>query len=73
MSGVRRRKSDSSSFRGLPALAQAYVGAVAIAGTVCVIAAVVNVRLDQAGLFALLMLLAVATSAVKIELPVGRS
>jgi diguanylate cyclase (GGDEF)-like protein len=73
MSARRRRKSDSPSFRALPATAQAYVGAVAIAGTACVIAAVINVRLDHAGLFAMLMALAIATSAVKIELPLGRS
>jgi diguanylate cyclase (GGDEF)-like protein/putative nucleotidyltransferase with HDIG domain len=73
MSGLRRRRSDLPSFRALPAMAQAYVGAVAIAGTMCVIAAVVNVRLDHAGLFAMLMALAIGTSAVKIELPLGRS
>ena len=73
MSGLRRRKSDLPSFRALPVLAQAYVGAVSIAGTVCAIIAVMRVHLDHAALFAMLTALAVATSAFKIELPLGRS
>jgi len=73
MIALRRRKSDLPSFRELPAAAQAYVGAVVATGTVCVIAAVTHVRLDHLGVFAMLMALAIGISAVKIELPLGRS
>jgi len=73
MSALGRRKSDLPTFRALPAMAQAYVAAVAVAGAACVIAAAVHLRLDHAGLFAMLMALAMVTSAVKIDLPLGRS
>ena len=54
-------------------MARAYVGAVVVAGTGCLIAAASQLRLEQAGLFAVLLALAVAISAMKIELPLGRS
>jgi diguanylate cyclase (GGDEF)-like protein/putative nucleotidyltransferase with HDIG domain len=68
-----RRASDSPTFLGLPVAARAYVTAVVVAGAGCLIAASLRMRLDQAGLFAMLLGLAVAASAAKIELPLGRS
>ena len=44
-----------------------------IAGAACLAFAAFQLRLEQAGLFAVLMGLAVATSTAKIELPLGRS
>jgi len=69
---MRRRKSDVPTFFSLPAAARAYVAAVVVAGAICVITAVMHVRLEHAGLFAMLTALGVVTSAAKIELPLGR-
>jgi diguanylate cyclase (GGDEF)-like protein/putative nucleotidyltransferase with HDIG domain len=73
LGGVRALQSDAPTFPGLPPAARAYVGAVVLAGTGCLIAAAWQLRLEQAGLFAVLLTLAVAISAMKIELPLGRS
>jgi diguanylate cyclase (GGDEF)-like protein/putative nucleotidyltransferase with HDIG domain len=54
-------------------MARAYVGALVVAGAGCLLAAAWQVRLEQAGLFAALLALAVAISAMKIDLPLGRS
>ena len=70
---MRRRASDNPTFFGLPVLARAYVVAVIAAGAGCLIAAALRVRMDHAGLFVTLLGLAVAASAAKIELPLGRS
>src|SRR5438552_13431657 len=70
---MRRRKSDMPTFVGLPATARAYVAAVVAAGAGCLIAAMLHVHLEQVGLFVMLTALAIATSAAKIELPLGRS
>jgi diguanylate cyclase (GGDEF)-like protein/putative nucleotidyltransferase with HDIG domain len=69
---MRRRKSDDLTFASLPASARAYVVAVVVAGAGCLVAAVVQLRFDHAGLFAMLLGLAIATSAAKIQLPLGR-
>ena len=69
---MRRRASDNHTFRGLPVPARAYVIAVIVAGGGCLIAAGLRLRLDHVGLFAMLLGLAVAASAAKIELPLGR-
>ena len=61
------------TFLGLPIPARVYVGVVVATGAVCLAAAVWHVRLDQPGLFAGLAALAVSISAMKIELPLGRS
>ena len=50
-----------------------YVGAVVVAGAACLVAAAMQLRFEHAGLFAVLLALAMATSAAKIELPLGRS
>jgi diguanylate cyclase (GGDEF)-like protein/putative nucleotidyltransferase with HDIG domain len=70
---MRRRASDDPTFRGLPVAGRAYVLAVIAAGAGCLLAAVLRLRLEHAGLFAMLLGLAVAASAAKIELPLGRS
>src|SRR3954471_3224925 len=70
---VRRRASDDPTFRGLPATARVYVVTVIALGVGCLITASLNLRLEHAGLFAMLLGLAVAASAAKIELPLGRS
>jgi diguanylate cyclase (GGDEF)-like protein/putative nucleotidyltransferase with HDIG domain len=70
---MRRRKTDNPTFLTLPAPARAYVAAVVGAGAGCLIAAALQLRLEHVGLFAMLLGLAIATSAAKIELPLGRS
>jgi diguanylate cyclase (GGDEF)-like protein/putative nucleotidyltransferase with HDIG domain len=70
---MRRRKSDSQTFLALPAPARAYVAAVVAAGAGCLVAAALQLHLEHAGLFVTLLGLAVAASATKIELPLGRS
>ena len=60
------------SYRGLPVAARIYVALVVITGAVCLIAASTGMRLEQPWVFAALLSLAVATSAAKIELPLGR-
>ena len=68
-----RRKSDRTSFLGLPAMAQLFVAAVTFFGGVTLALAIRDFRGDQLPLFLFLMALTVATSAAKIELPLGRS
>jgi diguanylate cyclase (GGDEF)-like protein/putative nucleotidyltransferase with HDIG domain len=70
---VRRRKSDDPTFFALPARARAYVAAVVMAGAGCLVAAALQLRLEHAGLFVVLLVLAIAISAAKIDLPLGRS
>jgi diguanylate cyclase (GGDEF)-like protein/putative nucleotidyltransferase with HDIG domain len=60
-------------FLGLPPQARVYVGTVVAAGAACVIAAALQLRFEQAGLFAVLLALAMVTSTAKIDLPLGRS
>src|SRR5262245_23622818 len=73
MSAIKRRKSDVPTFQALPATARFYVAAVALAGAACLVVAAMNIRLENAALFATLMGIAIVTSAVKIALPLGRS
>jgi diguanylate cyclase (GGDEF)-like protein len=70
---MRALKSDAPTLLGLPLAARAYVCAVVLAGTGCLVAAASQLRLEHAGLSAMLLTLAVAISAMKIELPLGRS
>ena len=70
---MKRRKSDNPTFLALSAPARAYVAAVVVAGAGCLVAAALQVRLEHAGLFVMLLGLAVVMSAAKIELPLGRS
>jgi diguanylate cyclase (GGDEF)-like protein/putative nucleotidyltransferase with HDIG domain len=69
---MNRRRSDNPTFLTLPSPARAYVVAVVAGGAACLVAAALHVSLQHAGLFAVLLGLALATSAAKIELPLGR-
>ena len=73
--GMKRRNSDRSTFGGLPPVARGYVAAVVAAGVLCLVAAMLRVRLNLENilLFVTLLISGVATSAAKIELPLGRS
>jgi diguanylate cyclase (GGDEF)-like protein/putative nucleotidyltransferase with HDIG domain len=65
--------SGTPTFLTLPAAARAYVAVVVIAGVGCLVAAALQLHLERAGLFVALLALGIATSAAKIELPLGRS
>ena len=69
---MNRRRGDNPTFLKLPAPAQAYVAAVVAGGAACLVAAALHVSLQHAGLFVVLLGLALATSSAKIELPLGR-
>lgn len=66
-------RPETPTFRSMPGAARAYVGIVVVAGAACLATAAWYLRIDQIGLFATLMVLAVGISAMKIELPLGRS
>jgi diguanylate cyclase (GGDEF)-like protein/putative nucleotidyltransferase with HDIG domain len=70
---VSIRTPGSPRFLSLPGAARIYVGAVMAAGAGCAAASLVQLRLDQPVLFAMLLGLATITSAAKIDLPLGRS
>jgi diguanylate cyclase (GGDEF)-like protein/putative nucleotidyltransferase with HDIG domain len=70
---MRRRISDNPTFLALATPARAYVVTVVAAGAGCLVRAALQLRLEHAGLFVTLLGLAVAISAAKIELPLGRS
>ena len=61
------------TFRALPLHARAYVAAVVAAGAGCLPVASMHLHLQHPVLFAVLLALGVATSAAKIDLPLGRS
>ena len=65
--------SGPPAFRSLPAAANTYVTATVLAGLLCLVASAFEVEFHHPGLFALLLALAIATSATKIDLPLGRS
>src|SRR5438874_918043 len=67
------QKAGTPTFVGLPPAARAYVATVIAAGALCLLGAATELRVDHAGLFALLLALGTATSAIKIDLPLGRS
>lgn len=60
------------TFRALPSTARIYVAAIVLGGAASLVAAALHLRFEHPGLFVLLMALAIATSATKIELPLGR-
>ena len=68
-----RRKSDRATFVSLPVTARVYVVAVVAAGAACLADAVLGLPPENVGLFLLLMALGIASSAAKIDLPLGRS
>jgi diguanylate cyclase (GGDEF)-like protein/putative nucleotidyltransferase with HDIG domain len=57
----------------LPLAARVYIGVVLVAGAGCIVSAALALHFEQPWLFAALLVLAVATSTAKIELPLGRS
>src|SRR6185369_13495586 len=61
------------TFAALPRIARAYVAVVVTAGALCLLDAATKLQFERTGLFLLLLVLGVATSAVKIDLPLGRS
>src|ERR1043165_6901596 len=72
-SRLQRRRTDNATFATMPAIAQVYVAAVVVVGAVLLVDAWTRLRLAQPPLAAPLAALGVLTSAVKIELPLGRS
>jgi diguanylate cyclase (GGDEF)-like protein/putative nucleotidyltransferase with HDIG domain len=62
-----------STFQSLPPNARGYVMATVVAGALCLMASASVLQFHKPGLFVLLLALAVATSATKIDLPLGRS
>lgn len=67
-----RRKSDRPTLDALPLMARAYVVGVSVVGAVCLAWSIRAVTTEQLVLFVLLSALAIAASAAKIELPLGR-
>src|SRR5688572_1928261 len=67
-----RRKRDRTTFVTLPVVSQIYVVAVSLLGLVALTAAIIAFDSDRLLLVAALMTLTVATSSVKIALPLGR-
>ena len=65
--------SAAPRFRALPPAARAYVSLVVVGGIGCLMASAMQLRAERAGLFAVLLGLALITSAAKIDLPLGRS
>src|SRR4051812_19408067 len=70
---MKSMPSTLPTLMSLPRSARVYVAAVIGAGAACLIAGAMHLRFDHSWLFTALLLLAVATSAAKIELPLGRS
>ena len=67
------REPQLQTFRTLPLGSRIYVSAVVLSGAAALVVSATEVRFDQAVLFAVLLGLAVLTSAAKIDLPLGRS
>lgn len=66
-------KSGPPTFRAMPEVARVYVALTVAAGALCLAGAAAALRFERPGLFVLLLVLAIATSAAKIDLPLGRS
>ena len=67
-----RRKTDRTAFLSLPLVAQFYVVGVTLLGSAAIAMSIASLDTDRWLLLAGLLALTVATSAVKIELPLGR-
>jgi diguanylate cyclase (GGDEF)-like protein/putative nucleotidyltransferase with HDIG domain len=70
--GAARRRSDRTSFLELPAAAQVYVVVVSALGIVSLAVSIGALRTNNWQLFTALLALTIMTSAIKIELPLGR-
>ena len=64
---------SAPTFVSLPPVARAFVTGTIVAGSLCLIAAATQLRFEHLELFAVLIVLAMATSSAKIDLPLGRS
>jgi hypothetical protein len=65
-------KSGPPMFRDMPPVARLYVSGTVAAGVLCMVSASAGLNFQRPGLFALLLVLAMATAAAKIDLPLGR-
>ena len=63
---------QAPSLSSLPLRARIYVVLVIATGAACLVGAALSIRIEQPWLSAILAVLAVTTSAAKIELPLGR-
>jgi diguanylate cyclase (GGDEF)-like protein/putative nucleotidyltransferase with HDIG domain len=70
---MRSYASALPTMMTLPRAARVYVAAVIGAGAGCIVGAAMHLRFEHPWLSAALLILATATSAAKIELPLGRS
>src|SRR5688500_9802677 len=68
-----RLQETTPSFMTLPVAARVFVAAIVAAGGVCLVVSATGMQFEHPGLFAVLLALAVLTSAAKIDLPLGRS
>ena len=66
------RQPEASSFASMAPKGRAFVAVVCVAGGVGLAIAFLHLRLDRPGVFATLLVLAIATSAAKIALPLGQ-
>ena len=65
--------ADAPTFRRLRWSTRLYVAAVVLTGAASLVTSATQLRFDQVALFAMLLGLAIVTSAAKIDLPLGRS
>jgi len=64
---------EAPRFLSLPVAARLFVAVVVLAGAACLVASATALRFEHGVLFAVLLGLAILTSAAKIDLPLGRS
>jgi len=67
------RPNETPRFLALPMAARILVATVVLAGAACLVASATALRFEHGMLFAVLLGLAILTSAAKIDLPLGRS
>jgi diguanylate cyclase (GGDEF)-like protein/putative nucleotidyltransferase with HDIG domain len=70
---MSQTKAGTPTFTALPATARAYVASIVFAGALCLLHAATQLQFDRVGLLVFLLALGVVTSAIKIDLPLGRS
>ena len=67
------RPLDTPGFAALPVAARVYVALVVGAGIAVLVSSAARVQFENSVLFVVLLVLAIVTSAAKIDLPLGRS
>ena len=70
---MSERPHDAPKFLSLPMAARVFVAVVVLAGAACLVTSATRLRYEHGVLFAVLLGLAILTSAAKIDLPLGRS